>query len=124
MRFKTALGLAVIGLVAGTLPVWSHHAHGNYAPDPIDMEGVITELHRINPHPWIYIEVTDPDSQKQVWALEGGAQRDQDIKTGDTIKVRCFPLRDGNRACQLGFLKAPDGTVVDWDEDRPVPQDF
>ena len=124
MRCRTVFGLAVIGLVAGTLPAWSHHAHGNYAPDPIDMEGVITELHKIQPHPWIYIEVTGPDSQKQVWALEGGAQRDQNIKPGDTDQGAMLSLEDGNRACQLGFLKAPDGTVVDWDGDRPVPQDL
>ena len=34
---------------------------------------------------------------------------------GDTIKARCHPLRDGSNGCLLGFLKAPDGTVKDWD---------
>jgi hypothetical protein len=30
---------------------------------------------------------------------------------GDTVKVRCHPLRDGTNGCLLGFLKARDGSV-------------
>jgi hypothetical protein len=124
MSFKAALGLAVVGLTTGMLTTASaHHAHGNYELTYVDMQGSVTEVHMIVPHPWIYIEVVR-DGQKQLWALEGGGRRDQSVKVGDTIKVRCHPLRDGSQACLLGFVKAADGSVQDWDGKEPPPKDF
>lgn len=47
------------------------------------------------------------------------------MKPGDTIKVRCYRLRDGSPGCLLGFVKAADGTVKDWDaRNAPLPSDF
>jgi hypothetical protein len=43
------------------------------------------------------------------------------IKPGDTVKARCHPLRDGTNGCLLGFLKAPDGSIKNWDGGA-VPQ--
>jgi hypothetical protein len=125
MRFKTALGLAVVGLMVWSLapPAWAHHAHGNYAEATVDMAGNVTEIHMIVPHPWIYLEVVSGD-QKRLWALEGGGRREQGIKVGDAIKVRCHPLRDGTSGCLLGFVKTADGSVQDWDGKLPPPKDF
>ena len=58
-------------------------------------------------------------------AITDGAQADIPLQAGDTIKARCHPLRDGSRGCLLGFLKAPDGSVKDWDGNNlPIPTDF
>jgi hypothetical protein len=47
------------------------------------------------------------------------------VKPGDTVKARCHHLRDGSNGCLLGFLKAKDGTVKDWDgNNAPAPTDF
>ena len=47
------------------------------------------------------------------------------VKPGDTVKARCHHLRDGSNGCLLGFLKAKDGTVKDWDgNNAPPPADF
>jgi len=43
------------------------------------------------------------------------------VKPGDTIKARCHHLRDGSNGCLLGFLKAKDGKVVDWDGNNAPP---
>ena len=42
MRFKLALvvGIAVIGVAAFGLPAWSHHSHGNYTQETMDLEGI------------------------------------------------------------------------------------
>ncbi len=127
MRFRLAFGFAAAGVLAVALSGWSHHAHGQYDKETIDIDGVVTELHLINPHSWIYMEVTKADGQKQLWALEGGGRReDPGIETGDPIKVRCHPLRDGAPGCLLGFVKAPNGEVADWDSSRNTdfPEDF
>ena len=136
MRFKLCLGLglAVVFAVAVSLPVWAHHSHGNYNTDTfIDFEGVVKELHLVVPHSWVYLEVKDAKGEPQIWALEAtgrtgleriGVTREY-VKPGDTVKARCHLLRDGTNGCLLGFLKAKDGTVKDWDgNNAKLPTDF
>jgi hypothetical protein len=111
----------------------AHHSHGNYVDTFTDIEGVVKEVHLMNPHSWIYLEVKGPNGQPQKWSLEAssliqleriGVTREY-IKPGDTIKARCHPLRDGSRGCLLGFVKAKDGSVKDWDSNNlPIPTDF
>ena len=132
MRFK--LGLVLVAIcVAAVLPVWAHHSHGNYVDTFMDIEGVVKEVHLVVPHSWIYLEVKDDKGEPQMWALEAtsrtGLQRigvtAEYLKTGDTVKARCHHLKDGSNGCLLGFLKAKDGTVKDWDgNNAPAPTDF
>ncbi|MGH7753590.1 MAG: DUF6152 family protein [Gemmatimonadales bacterium] len=131
MRFR--LSLAALCGVLFTLPVAAHHSHGNYMDTFSDLTGVVKEVHLVVPHSWVYMEVKDASGQAQIWALEAtgrngleriGVNREY-IKPGDTIKVRCHPLRDGSRGCLLGFLKARDGSVKDWDgNNAAAPADF
>ena len=133
MRFKLGLGLAAICAIAVALPAGAHHSHGNYVDTFMDIEGVVKEVHLLAPHSWIYLEVKDAKGEPQMWALEAtgraqlqniGVTRDY-VKPGDTVKVRCHPLRDGTNGCLLGFLKAKDGTVKDWDgNNAKLPTDF
>ena len=130
----TGIGIAVICAFVFAMPAWSHHSHGNYNTDTfIDLQGVVKELHLVVPHSWVYLEVKDAKGESQVWALEAtgriglekvGVTRDS-VKPGDTIKARCHQLRDGTNGCLLGFLKAKDGTVKDWDgNEAALPTDF
>ena len=134
MRFKSAFGLAVICAFVLAMPAWSHHSHGNYVTDSfMDLQGVVKEVHLVVPHSWVYLEVKDASGEPQIWALEAtgrtglesiGVTRDY-VKPGDTIKVRCHRLKDGSNGCLLGFLKAKDGTVKDWDGNKAaLPNDF
>ena len=133
MRFKLVFALAVVCAVAFALPAWPHHSHGNYEDTFMDIQGVVTELHLVVPHSWIYLETKDAKGETQVWALEAtsrtglqkiGVTADY-VKPGDTVKARCHHLRDGSNGCLLGFLKAKDGTVKDWDgNEAPAPADF
>ena len=134
MRSRLAFALFAIGIVAFGVSAWAHHAHGNYAVTTVDMEGVVTETHLLNPHSWMYVEVAKADGQKQLWALEGGGRGQllrigvsaENTKLGDKVKVRCHPLSDGTPGCLLGFVKHADGTVRDWDggAEATVPKDF
>ena len=131
---RVRLSLAVMCAVAFALPTWAHHSHGNYQADFKDIEGVVTEIHFVVPHSWVYIEVADPGGgESQLWALEATGRRELEgigvdreyVKPGDRITARCHPLRDGSNGCLLGFVKGPDGTVKDWDGGRvPVPDDL
>lgn len=132
MRVK--LSLAAICAMAFVLPASAHHSHGNYVDTFKDIQGVVKEIHFVVPHSWVYIEVKDAGGEAQLWALEAtgragleriGVNRDY-IKVGDAIKARCHVLRDGSNGCLLGFLKASDGSVKDWDggQNTPIPTDF
>ena len=132
MRFR--LGLAAICSVIFALPALAHHSHGNYVDTFTDVEGVVKEVHLLLPHSWVYLEVKGKSGgEPEIWALEAtgrnGLERigvtKEYVKPGDTIKARCHVLRDGSNGCLLGFLKAKDGTVKDWDGGNAAnPSDF
>jgi hypothetical protein len=131
MRFTASVAVACA--VCFTCPASAHHSHGQYSETFRDIQGVVKEVHLITPHSWIYLEVKDASGEPQLWALEGtgraalekmGVTRGY-LKAGDTVKARCHPLRDGTNGCLLGFLKAPDGSIRDWDGgNAPAPKDF
>jgi hypothetical protein len=90
-----------------------HHSHVNYAVSEFThLEGIVREVHLINPHSWIYLEVEDDQGEPVIWALEStspdGLQRrgirPDFVLVGDRVKVRCHLQRDGHSACLLGFL--------------------
>ena len=130
---RVRLLLAAMCAVSFGLPAGAHHSHGNYMDTFRDIEGVVTEVHFVVPHSWVYIEVTVASGPPQIWALEAtdrlqlekmGVTRNY-LKSGDTVKARCHPLRDGSRGCLLGFLKGPDGSIKDWDGGgAPAPGDL
>lgn len=123
-RVMRAICLAAIAASTMMLPAWGHHSHGNYTmTEYLNLEGQVTELHWINPHIWIYLEVTDDSGESAVWALEAagasglarqGITKDT-VQTGDTISVRCHQLRDESNGCLLGFLTIEGGEEVEWD---------
>ena len=131
MRFwasLTALCAAAIAVMVTT--VSAHHSHGQYEETFRDIEGVVKEVHLVLPHSWVYIEVKNPKGgEPELWALEATGRTGLErigvargyLKAGDAIKARCHPLRDGTNGCLLGFLKAPNGEVKDWDGGREVP---
>ena len=102
-----SLGFAVICSLALVGSVSAHHSHGNYESTFIDIQGTVTEVHLLNPHSWVYIEVDEGNGEKTAWALEAtgrsglarlGVTADY-ISPGDVVKVRCHRLRDGGNGC-------------------------
>ena len=127
----TFAAICAIGIVPTLLR--AHHSHGNYVATFADIEGVVREVHLVNPHSWIYLEVESASGQPEIWALEAtsriGLERigvtTESVRPGERIDVRCHPLRDGSRGCLLGFVKTSDGSVTDWDGNGlPAPDDF
>ncbi len=124
MSIKESLAVAAIAAVVWVLPAGAHHSHGNYQLEEYThLQGTVREVHWINPHTWIYLEVEDADGQATLWALEGGGiaailrrgwSRD-DVEAGDSITVRCHQLRDRSRGCLLGHVTPEGGDEKEWD---------
>jgi hypothetical protein len=107
------LGPATVCAIALALPVWAHHSHNAYEVTVwTNLEGTVSEVHLINPHSWIYLDVTDDNGETTIWALEAtgtnGVMQNgvtpEDVRPGDPINVRCHLLRDGTNGCLLGFV--------------------
>jgi hypothetical protein len=122
MLFK-ALSITALCTVSLTLtsPALAHHSHGNYDVTKwASFQGTVKEVHLVNPHSWIYVEIKDDKGQATMWAMEAtnpiGLQRNgikkEDIKPGDTIKVRCHLLRDGSNGCLLGYVTPMHGDAA------------
>mgnify|MGYP003959891389 FL=1 len=123
MKFRL-LSYAVITANFVMASAWAHHSHGNYKmTEYSNLTGTVKEVHFVNPHSWIYLEVMDETSQPVIWALEsagaGGLARigitDEIISEGDVVSVRCHQLRDGANGCLLGWLTTVDGVEREWD---------
>jgi hypothetical protein len=126
-----SLCVAMTGVALAALPAWAHHSHNNYDTATwTTMAGTATEVHRLVPHSWVYMEVKDAKRQTTTWALEGTGTgglekvgiRLNDIRPGDSIKVRCHLLKDGSNGCLLGFVTPMHGDAArghgiekDWD---------
>jgi len=123
MKFRF-LALAVLAANALAVTAWAHHSHGNYQmTEYTHLTGTVKELHLVNPHTWLYVEVMNTVGQAEMWALEtagiSGLARqgitEDTVKIGDTVSVRCHQLRDGSKGCLLGFLTSEDGIEREWD---------
>lgn len=122
---RKSLSLGVLATaIAWLLPAWAHHSHGNYqTTEYTHLAGTVKELHWMNPHTWIYLEVPGADGEPVLWALEGGSPnslaesgwKPDSVESGDRISVRCHRLRDDSNGCLLGFLTPPGGEEKEWD---------
>ena len=124
MRSTITGALTIFSLAMLTPAVWGHHSHANYSEGEwLFLEGTVREIHWMNPHSWIYLDVVDADGQSRAWAIEGASvtqlRRDgwtQDsIQAGDELTMRCHPLKDGARGCLLGFITLEDGSEKEFD---------
>ena len=123
MKHKIASFITAV-MISAVYPAWAHHSHANYVETEWTvLEGTVREIHWMNPHSWIYLEVMDADGATKAWALEGASittlRRDgwtQDsVEVGDNLSLRCHPLKDGSRGCLLGYITMDDGSEKEFD---------
>jgi hypothetical protein len=121
---RTLVCVALCGLMA-TGSLLAHHSLAGVYDMKKDMElaGSVESVKFVNPHGSLTVAVQNPDGSSTSWVLTLGsatalAQRGigktgpNALHTGDDIKVKFLPARDGS---PLGFLKTvimPDGRVI------------
>ena len=124
MRSTTTGAFTILALTAFNPAGWGHHSHTNYSQvEWLFLEGTVREIHWMNPHSWIYLDVVDSDGQSRAWAIEGASvtqlRRDgwtqESIQVGDILTMRCHPLKDGSRGCLLGYITLDDGSEKEFD---------
>ena len=114
-RIFAAAFVCVAGLAVS---VTAHHSHANYDISKWTvLEGTVKQVIMIAPHSIVYLDVKGEKGETSTWALEatnpigimGNGVKREDVRAGDTIKVRCHLLRDGAKGCLLGFVTPTHG---------------
>lgn len=118
MRVNWIAALAC-GVVIAAGAASAHHSAAMFdRTKVVTVDGVVKEYLFQEPHSWISIMVADPAGGPAVrWDLEGGSvsrMRDagftpDNLKAGDKVKARAFPLRDGRHGGALIDITFPDG---------------
>jgi hypothetical protein len=116
------LVIGAVLIVASTVPAHTHHSFSAEfdSNKAVTLKGAVTKLEWMNPHIWLYLDVTDTSGTVEHWQCEGGApntltrsgwSRDS-LKFGDEITIDGFLARNGSKTCNMRVVKLADGRSV------------
>ena len=120
MRFKLAfvIGLA---LLAAPLLLAHHSFDAEFGRDaPVTLKGVVTKVEWMNPHTWLYIDVTDDNGAVTHWQCEGGSPnqlvrrgwKKDSLKPGDQVIVEGYRAKDHSNTANAREVRMLDGRKI------------
>ena len=117
LTFVIALAAGIVA--AGAPAAVAHHAFTAEfdGTKPVTLEGVVTRMDWVNPHSWIYIDVTRPDGSVEQWEVEAGAPNamfrrgwnKNSIPPGTEIVVDGYRAKNGRNIANGRNVTFPDG---------------
>jgi hypothetical protein len=119
MKIRYLVWLAMLSLTAG----FAHAHHAAQAQFDVttinEITGVVSNVQWINPHPQIYVDVTDENGQVNNWHFEAAALNVmrrtgtvRKLNPGDTFTVRYWPARNGADEGLVRALVNADGEEI------------
>jgi hypothetical protein len=122
MRFWVMILWVGSLVVLAARPVAAHHSFAAEYDGTkcIKLSGVVTKFDMVNPHSWIYIDVTDESGKVVSWKFETaspsnlfrrGFKKDT-IKPGMMVTLEGYLAKDGSPTANGQKLFLPDGTLI------------
>ncbi|HYR87141.1 MAG TPA: DUF6152 family protein [Terriglobia bacterium] len=118
LRTKPAILVSGVALILTAAPAFSHHSFAaEYdAARPIALKGTITKVDFVNPHSWLYINVTQ-DGKVVNWAIEMGSPNNlirrgvnkNSVPVGTEVSVEGYRAKDGSPTANGTTIRLPDG---------------
>ena len=118
MKSRVVVGIA-LGCLMAVASVQAHHSFAAEfdANQPITLKGKLTKMEWVNPHGWIWVDVTGPDGKVVNWGIEAGAPnallrrglRATDFPAGSEVIVEGYRAKDGGHTANGFSVKFPDG---------------
>lgn len=122
MRPKLAIAAISVGVLLTTALVFGHHSLiTEYdVTKPVTLRGTVTRVEWVNPHGWIYMDVSGPDGEVESWAIETGCPYSlmkrglstTDLLPGIEIVVNGFLAKNGTRTVAGEKVTLLDGQLV------------
>lgn len=113
--YLLSLGL----LAAAAVPVQAHHAFAAEfdANQPLELKGTITKAKWVNPHSWLYFDVTGADGKVTNWGVEFGAPNalankglaKSDLKPGQEVRIKGYRSKNGEPYGYSVYVTLADG---------------
>jgi hypothetical protein len=100
----TTIFVAVIGLLAVSVPLFAHHGNAAYdVSKVITVKGTVTEWFWANPHCFLKFDAQDEKGEVQHWVVEANnvpsmsnaGWAKSSFKPGDEVTVTMTPARNG-----------------------------
>jgi hypothetical protein len=121
--FLLAAVVAMAGLPLMVDPARAHHSEAPFydLDKDVEIRGVVTQWQFKNPHPFLYVQVTDEKGAKTEWVVEFVgpvrlAKLGWSAKTftpGETVTVTGHPSRaPGTHGISSASVARADGTVI------------
>ncbi len=121
--FASMLLTLLVGMLAVMVPAEGHHSQAPFFDQNqvIEIEGVVQRFIFRNPHPLIYIEVTEENGEKVAWSVQGAnatsmstdGWSDETVAVGEVIRAKGHPSKaPGTHGIQCLEVVKEDGTVV------------
>jgi hypothetical protein len=112
-RLRGVFLLAAIGWAVAPSSILAHHSvTGQFNPaQPLTLKGVVSKVDWINPHIYVYLDVTDDRGSVTTWALEtvptamarrAGLTRESLMGDGQPVTIEAIAARDAK--LRLGFI--------------------
>jgi hypothetical protein len=118
--------MAGVGMLLAALPLLAHHSFSaEYDQSKtVTLQGKMVQFDWVNPHSWIYVEVTGADGKKTVWKGEtppinvlyrNGWTKplvEEMVKKGEMVTLRGPAAKDGSNHLFATGVTRQDGVTV------------
>jgi hypothetical protein len=119
MQIKWTVLSVIAAVLFDPTAAFSHHSFAaEYdANKPITLKGTITKVDLVNPHSWLYINLTDSGGKIVNWAIEMGSPNNlirrgitkSTVPVGTEVTVDAYLAKDGTQTANGTTIKMPDG---------------